>query len=200
MMNLENKNVMCVVAHPDDETIWMGGTILQNKNANWTIFSLCRANDTDRAPKFRKVCNYYSAKSIIADLDDENDVEFEDLVIEAKKLLKKKLVDKKIDYIFTHGENGEYGHDRHVVVNEAVKELVKEGFFKDVQIFYFDYKKCNGEEEFSEMIPAETSSQVNKLTKDEYNKKKEEVMVGIYGFNTNGIDANLCTKIEAFKS
>ena len=65
-----NKTALCIVAHPDDETIWMGGTIMKN-NYNWTIICLCRKNDLDRSPKFKKVCDYYKAKSIISDLDDE---------------------------------------------------------------------------------------------------------------------------------
>ena len=64
-------NALVIVAHPDDETIWMGGTILQNPSWNWTIASLCRKNDLDRMPKFLKVCKHYNANSIISDLDDE---------------------------------------------------------------------------------------------------------------------------------
>ena len=64
------KEALCIVAHPDDETIWMGGAILKNK-FNWTIISLCRKNDLDREPKFRRVCKFYSANSIISDLEDD---------------------------------------------------------------------------------------------------------------------------------
>ena len=60
------KKASIVVAHPDDETIWMGGTILKNKYWDWTIISLCRKNDPDRMPKFKKVCAYYGAKAIWA--------------------------------------------------------------------------------------------------------------------------------------
>ena len=65
------KNALVIVAHPDDETIWMGGTILKNKNWKWTILSLCRKNDADREPKFMEVCSFYGAEGIISDLDDE---------------------------------------------------------------------------------------------------------------------------------
>ncbi|MCK5416622.1 PIG-L family deacetylase [Candidatus Parcubacteria bacterium] len=194
----KNEKALCIIAHPDDETIWMGGTILRNNQADWTIFSLCRANDKDRAPKFKRVCDYYGAKSIMTNLDDDNDIELNEVVKMAKEIIKEKLKDKNFDYIFTHGENGEYGHNRHVAVYEAIKELLEENFLINTKAYYLNYKKKNDDEEFSEMIPKEDSTELIKLTDEEYDRKKNEVMVDIYGFDINGPDANYCTRIEAF--
>ena len=76
-----------VVAHPDDETIWMGGTILMNPQIRWTIFSLCRADDRNRAPKFKKVCKYYGARGIISDLDDEEILNLRESLPEIRRRL-----------------------------------------------------------------------------------------------------------------
>lgn len=196
----QGKKAICIVAHPDDETIWMGGTILKNPQLDWTIFSLCRASDENRAPKFKKVCDYYGAKSIIADLDDESEVEEEFMVDDAVSTIKRLLGKNGFNYVFTHGRNGEYGHDRHVVVHEAVNELYNGGYLNPENIYFFNYKKMNENEEFSEMIPGYDSDLLNELDEEEYEQKRYDVMAGIYGFDPDGPDARFCTRIEAFKS
>ena len=64
---------LVIVAHPDDETIWMGGYILRYTDWDWTVVSLCRVNDEDREPRFRNVCNLFGAESYIFDLDDNEE-------------------------------------------------------------------------------------------------------------------------------
>src|SRR4030043_70388 len=91
----EAKSALVIIAHPDDETIWMGGTIARFKNIEWTIFSLCRQSDPDRAPKFLQVCRYYRAKAIITDLEDDGKLSLVKSVPLIEKLIKKKLKNKK---------------------------------------------------------------------------------------------------------
>ena len=59
-----------VVAHPDDETLWAGGTLLMSSECHWTVVTLCRRSDTDRAPKFFRVLEYLGAAGTMGDLDD----------------------------------------------------------------------------------------------------------------------------------
>ena len=54
ILNITTKEVAIIVAHPDDETLWVGGTILIHPAWNCFIVSVCRRNDTNRAPKFYK--------------------------------------------------------------------------------------------------------------------------------------------------
>ena len=42
------ENAVVIVAHPDDETLWAGGTILMHPETHWTILTLCRTSDPDR--------------------------------------------------------------------------------------------------------------------------------------------------------
>lgn len=190
----KRKKALVIVAHPDDESIWMGGFIFKHPELDWTILSLCRASDPDRAPKFKKVCDYLGAKGIIEDLDDEGRLGFEDSVKATKSLITKFLKKSgSFDYIFTHGQNGEYGHEGHKVIHEAIKQLVDSGGLKAEKIYHFNYKKSN-----NKIIAKADSNLVMNLTKTEFRKKKN-LMTQIYGYEEKGIDANYCTNPEAFK-
>jgi len=65
-----SKAVAVIVAHPDDETLWAGGTILSHPSWQCFIVCLCRGNDNNRAPKFLKALQILGSEGIMGDLDD----------------------------------------------------------------------------------------------------------------------------------
>lgn len=159
---------------------------------NWTIFALCRASDPDRKPKFSKACSRLKAKPIITDLKDEVEIKITDYITAIKKIIRQKIKNKKFDYLFTHGKNGEYGHLGHIATHQAVSSLIKKNKLKTKTFFCFNYKK-------SPQPRAITSSDlIIYLTAEEF-KNKKTIMTEIYGFDPTGIDANYCTNPEAFK-
>lgn len=197
MMNelnlIKNKRALVIVAHPDDETIWMGGTIRKQADVRWTIFSLCRSNDIDREPKFRRVCALYNAECIITNLDDEGNLELNEAKEEAKRLILENVNANDYDYIFTHGSNGEYGHYIHIAIHEAVSELIKTGKLKPDAVFYFNYFKKN---KHSLQVPNSENFYVD-LTASELLDKKR-VVAEIHGYAIDGIDVGYCTNPEVF--
>jgi LmbE family N-acetylglucosaminyl deacetylase len=194
-----NVRALCIVAHPDDEAIWMGGTILKNKNWDWTIVSLCRKDDSDREPKFKKVCDIYKADGIISDLDDErlSPLKIEKVVSKIKQVLPK----GEYDYVFTHGKEGEYGHIRHREIHKAVKKMVAKGDLEAGKICYFAYKPglVTAPHDLQTKIPVpdENADWVVSLSGKEFNKKYK-IVKDVYGFQEGIFETLSCSKKEAF--
>lgn len=174
----------------------MGGMILNSKNIEWTIFSLCRGNDPDRAPKFKKVCKYYNAHSLISDMEDEGIMDIEKSLPEIKKRITVNFTGEKFAYIFTHGHNGEYGHERHSGTHLVVKDLIKNKTMTCEKLFFFSYqldakKNIVNNTEFSDFAI--------KLNNEELTAKKN-IIKKMYGFNKNSFESHSCLKIETFNN
>lgn len=194
---IKKQHALVVVAHPDDETIWMGGFIFGNPEIDWTIISLCRSSDTDRAPKFKRVMKVLNARGIIEDLDDKNKLTINQTIPIIKKIILKNFANKKFDLLFTHGVNGEYGHNRHKGVHLAIKELIKNEKLSVKHVLCFDYIKA-GKNELP-LMKANNNAEVTFYLNNKEFEKKKKIVAEMYGYSNDGIDVNLCTNPEAFK-
>jgi len=193
------KKALVVVAHPDDETIWCGGTILSSPGVDWTIISLCRKHDKDRAPRFFNACREYGARCAMSDIDDDHPGRSLRSLAGMKKSILAMVDDvgpgRRYDDIFTHGKNGEYGHKRHKEVHESVRELVSEGKLSCKRILFFNYVRDKGG---SFCVPNVRGSDiVNKLDKIVL-KRKSIIISSVYNFKYGGFEAASSAGLESF--
>ena len=197
-MNLNKKfnfkEIAVIVAHPDDETLWAGGMILMNPGCKWTIVSLCRANDKDRAPKFFNALEVYGASGAMGNLDDSP---------EQKPLLKGDVEESitsllpqiNYDLIVTHSPAGEYTrHKRHEETGRGVSFLWEREQITSSQLWLFAYEDDN-KTHYSEAI--KNADWVIELPENIW-LKKFTIITKTYGFLTDGFEALTTPKTEAF--
>jgi LmbE family N-acetylglucosaminyl deacetylase len=183
-----------IVAHPDDETLWSGGAILSHPQINWTILTLCRKSDPDRAPKFFKVANILGAKGLMADLDDGPDqkpLKQSDI----QQAILNTLPQKSFDIILTHSPKGEYTrHLRHEEISQAVFSLWSQDKLNAKRLLLFAY------EDDGRKYPPQPIEKADIIIKPVKNvlQRKKDIIINSYGFSPDSFEAKAVSKTEAF--
>jgi LmbE family N-acetylglucosaminyl deacetylase len=194
---------LVIVAHPDDETIWCGGTILSHPDWNWTVLSLCRKDDKDRAPKFRRACRELGARCAISDLEDEQPerplASLDEVKSRVRAMLDRLGAGSRFDVVFTHGANGEYDHNRHIEVHRAVVEMLKQKQLSSKQVLFFDYRLDKSGEFCVPAARRARGADVTKKLRKDLLKKKCLLTTSAYKFNRESFEAKSCSRIERFK-
>ncbi len=188
------KEIAVIVAHPDDETLWAGGLILMNPGCKWTIISLCRANDTDRAPKFFNALKVYGVSGAMGDLDDgpeQNSLLKEDI----EKSITSLLPQNNYDLVVTHSPAGEYTrHKRHEEIGRTVFSLWERGKITSSHLWLFAYEDDN-KAHYSEAI--KHADIVIELPEPVW-LKKYTIITETYRFSATSFEALTTPKREAF--
>ncbi|MHC4232319.1 MAG: PIG-L family deacetylase [Planctomycetota bacterium] len=183
-----------IVAHPDDETLWAGGTILMNPLNDWTIITICRKSDSDRSPKFSAALKALNAEGKMGDINDgpgQVPVDISDIEATILPLLGSPVY----DLIITHSTQGEYTrHRRHEEVAEAVIGLVETGRLQVSKLWMFAYE--DGNKKYLPM-PINNADQISTLPQDIWNKKYQ-IITEIYGFQEDSWEAKTTPIKESF--
>jgi len=191
---MKSKTVALIVAHPDDEILWAGGTVINKPSWNWFILSLCRGSDPDRAPKFYKVLEMLGAEGTMGDLDDAPEQKPLDEK-EVERTILDLLPSKHFNLIITHDPSGEYTrHLRHEETGKAVINLWHTGKISTNELWTFAYS--DGNRKYFP-IPLESATLYNKLTKQTW-LKKHELITEKYGFDKKSWEAQTTPKTEAY--
>jgi LmbE family N-acetylglucosaminyl deacetylase len=188
------ESVAVLVAHPDDETLWAGGTLLAE--GNWSLFiaCACRAHDADRAPKFQRMVKHLGAQGRMADLDDGPDqLPLSDESVE--RALLECLPSRHFDRILTHSPRGEYTrHRRHEEVARAVLRLWQRGTLTATELWLFAYDDEGGGRLPRAIADADI---VRELPHALWQRKHRLITEG-YGFEPGSWEARVTPSREAF--
>jgi LmbE family N-acetylglucosaminyl deacetylase len=194
-MNTKNvKNIALIVAHPDDETLWAGGTILTHPEWNWFVVCMTRATDKERAPRFYDTLNKLGCQGVMGKLDDGP----EQHLLKPKEMeeaILRMLPNETYDIIITHNASGEYTrHIRHEEVNRAVFYLWEKKLIHAKEVWTFAYQDGNGAY-FPEAQPEATYCEL--LSEDIW-YRKYAIITETYGFDKTSWEAKTTPQSEAF--
>lgn len=189
-----SKSVAVIVAHPDDETLWAGGTILSHPYWNFFIVCLCRKSDAERATKFFKSLKILGSAGIMGDLNDgPNQIPLNK--DELEQTILKLLPPKHFDLIITHSPNGEYTkHLRHEETGKAVIKLWRENKISTKELWLFAYEDSNKK---YLPRPIENADTIFNFSEEIW-QKKYKLITETYGFRKGSFEAETTPKAEAF--
>ncbi|NQU81880.1 MAG: PIG-L family deacetylase [Bacteroidetes bacterium] len=194
MNNKQSKTVAVIVAHPDDETLWAGGTILSYPSWKWFIVSLCRGSDKERAPRFFKTLKILGSEGIMGDLDDNPEQKPLD-GNELEQSILKLLPSMHFDLIISHNPKGEYTrHIRHEETGKAVIKLWQAGKISANELWTFAYE--DGDKKYYPR-PIETATVCHILTEQIW-LKKYSIITETYGFEKTSFEAKTTPRAESF--
>jgi len=183
-----------IVAHPDDETLWAGGTMLLHPGwAKWVV-ALCRQSDPDRAPRFRAAVAHLGAEGRMADLDDGP--EQRPLAPREVRAAMMDLVgERSYDLLLTHAPGGEYTrHLRHTEVSCAAAALWTEGRLRARRLWLFAYEDGGG----AYAPRARPNAHLHLRLPAAIWREKLRLVTDTYGFTPESFEARTTPRTEAF--
>lgn len=107
--------VLVSTAHPDDETLWAGGYLLQNPGTHVACCCIDRRNH-ERTERFFVACAALKAVPFVVAGD------FDMWGLDTRPI---SAFAASYDSIITHNEIGEYGHPAHIKLHHAMRALKK---------------------------------------------------------------------------
>ncbi|WNR46922.1 PIG-L deacetylase family protein [Paenibacillus roseipurpureus] len=120
-----NYDKMMIVAHPDDEMIFGGAQLIQEKG--WLVICVTNGNNKLRRKEFQKVMKKVYTEFEMWEYEDKWDGDFDQLRL--KSDLAKVLARKPVSKVVTHNLKGEYGHTQHIALSKIVHELVDRNLY-----------------------------------------------------------------------
>lgn len=169
----EIKRLM-IVAHPDDESIFGGAHLLNDK---YTVVCITCGTVDYRVQEFKEVMSKTNDDYMMLGFTDRVDktgpisdwyYEYNEIYNTLNDIIK----NNEWDLIVTHNPNGEYGHIHHIMTSEIVTNITNRD-----NLYYFGHWYSNG-------------GNGKALNDDIYNKKMKELISIYYRSQGNALNYN----------
>jgi LmbE family N-acetylglucosaminyl deacetylase len=191
----KRRQAAVIVAHPDDETLWCSGFIMDHPSWAWHVVCLSRADDPDRAPKFRRVVEHLGATGSIGALDD-SPAQPSLAGDRVRDTVLSLLPRGRFDLVFTHGPLGEYTrHRRHEECCRAVVALWQASLLHTDHLCLFAYEDGGGAYAPQVRADADRRYRLSPGTM----RRKRDIITRFYGFSDQSWEARITPEVEGFQ-
>ena len=166
-IKLDGYNKLMIVAHPDDEILWGGSGLIEDK---YLVVCITCGTKKSRVYEFVNVMHETNDKYIMLGYPDKTNGErdnWETVYDDITKDINEIVNLKDWEQIVVHNPDGEYGHQHHKMTSAITTEVVSN---KDV-LYYFGkyYSKKTIKEHYEELVPMK-----NKIL------EKKKKIIGMY--------------------
>lgn len=120
---------LMVVAHPDDESLFGGATLL--RSPGWFVLCLTGWSNETRRSEFRRACQVGEFEGVMLDYPDGwLDTSFDSSEgEETLAAVVRKHLREAPSLVLTHGPEGEYAHPQHLAAHQLVKRVFPGALF-----------------------------------------------------------------------
>lgn len=167
-IDLAKAEKLMIVAHPDDETIWGGGHLLQDAG-KYLVICITAGTDPVRDEELKNamaICQAQYLKLGFPDLDKRQKQDrWKTVGTDIQATLEIIMTAKNWKAIVTHNPRGEYGHRHHKMTNHLVTAVFRKRIDQN-NLFYFGiYYKSRHREKLQRHSPLPDDIAETKISK-----------------------------------
>ncbi|MCD4784785.1 MAG: PIG-L family deacetylase [Candidatus Eremiobacteraeota bacterium] len=166
------QRILMICAHPDDELLWMGGTLLKYRE-NFKVDFACLTMPFNRSRVkglFRIERHFNTGVILCFGYEDDTAVWREGVNFDFDDQWLDCLDYEKYDLIFSHNRYGEYYHPHHIYIHNRLKEkgipFISFGHleFSDFYVNLDDKERSEKQNLLMELYPSEYERSFHKFT------------------------------------
>lgn len=163
-MDLSECTNLMIVAHPDDETLWGGGHLVEG---GYFVVCLTNGNNATRKAEYEQIISQTGNQGIILNYPDSPGGVRSDWSNEKSKILgdlNLLITYKKWGSVVTHNPLGEYGHIHHKMTSSLVTYSYNLNCWEN-KLFYFGryYKAADLKEQQNDLLKLPESNKNEKI-------------------------------------
>ncbi|MBR1751791.1 MAG: PIG-L family deacetylase [Ruminococcus sp.] len=179
-LKLDDVDKLMIVAHPDDETIWGGGHLM---DGGYLVVSITGGRNEERKNEFLNAVRLSGNVPLILEYPDKVngfrdswDAVYQEIHDDLTKIMSL----KSWKYVVTHNPHGEYGHAHHAMTSKLTTDVFNE-CGSSSRLYYFGkyYRAVDLPKHIDDLTPISTDRMLFKSALEACHASQDFVFNGL---------------------